>query len=45
MKILFTNKKNKNNIYFIIAWKHRIKDKTILQLIDNLDLKHEKILI
>ncbi len=34
MKILFTNKKNKNNIYFIINEKHKVKDKNIVKYID-----------
>lgn len=34
MKILFTNKKNKNNIYFIINWKNKVKDNNILKYIE-----------
>lgn len=34
MKLLFTNKKNKNNIYFIINKKHKVKDKNIVKYID-----------
>lgn len=34
MKLLFTNKKNKNNVYFIINWKHKIKNKQMLKYIE-----------
>lgn len=39
MKILFTNKTNKNTIYLIIWSKHKIKDKSILNFVEKFRLK------
>ena len=39
MKILFTNKKNKNNVYFIVSWNHKIKDKKLLKYVDKFKFK------
>lgn len=34
MKILFTNKTNKNKVYLIVNWKHKIKNKDILNYVE-----------
>jgi len=36
MNINFTNKTNKNKIYFVINWKHKIKDKKTINYIEKL---------